>query len=72
MGRFARAIVSRAAIPADVIPCATGEYPVRAARPCYSVLDNSRVAAAFGPLPAWHDALERYMCARDGVGPAGA
>ena len=61
---FAREIVSRAGIAADVTPCASGEYPVRAARPRYSVLDNGKVAAAFGTLPAWQDALERYMRAR--------
>ena len=61
---FAREIVSRAGIPADVTPCATGEYPVRAARPRYSVLHDAKVGAAFGPLPPWQDALERYLRAR--------
>ena len=45
----------------DVAPCATGEYPVRAARPCYSALDNAKVSAAFGAMPAWEDALDRYL-----------
>ena len=61
---FAREIVARAGIPAGVTPCASDDYPVRAARPRYSVLDDAKVAAAFGPLPPWQDALERYLRAR--------
>ena len=69
---FAREIVARAGIPAAVTPCASGDYPVRAARPRYSALDDAKVAAAFGALPPWQDALERYLRARDDVLPAGA
>ena len=58
---FAREIVRRAGVKADVSPCASGEFPVRAARPRYSVLDNARVTAALGAMPAWQDALERYL-----------
>ena len=58
---FAREIVRRAGVDADVSPCASGEFPVRAARPRYSVLDNTRVTAAFGAIPAWQDALEHYL-----------
>ena len=42
----------------------TGEYPVRAARPRYSVLDNAKVSAAFGAMPQWQDALDRYLHAK--------
>ena len=45
-------------------PCATGEYPVRAARPRYSVLDNTKVSAAFGTMPPWQNALDRYLHAK--------
>ena len=61
---FAREIVRRAGVEATVTPCATGEYPVRAARPRYSVLDNTKVSAAFGAMPPWQDALDRYLRAR--------
>ena len=64
---FACEIVRRAGIAADVAPCATGEYPVRAARPCYSVLGSAKAAAAFGAMPPWQDALERYLRAREHV-----
>ena len=61
---FAREIVRRAGVAATVTPCATGEYPVRAARPRYSVLDNTKMTTAFGALPPWEDALDRYLRAR--------
>ena len=64
---FAREIVRRAGVAAEVAPCATSEYPVRAARPAYSVLDNAKVAAAFGALPPWQDALDRYLRAKGHV-----
>ena len=58
---FARELVRRAGLAADVVPCASEDYPARAPRPRYSVLDNAKVAAAFGAMPAWQDALERYL-----------
>ena len=58
---FARTIVRLAGIDASVIPCRTADYPTRAARPRYSVLDNARISAGFGALPAWPDALERHL-----------
>ena len=64
---FACEIVRRAGVAADVTPCATGEYPVRAARPRYSVLDSAKAAAAFGAMPTWQDALERYLRAKEHV-----
>ena len=61
---FARTIIRRAGIDAAVTPCASADYPTRAARPRYSALDNARVSAAFGPMPPWQDALDRYLRAR--------
>ena len=61
---FAREIIRRVGVEATVTPCTTGEYPVRAARPRYSVLDNTKVSAAFGALPSWQDALDRYLEAK--------
>lgn len=44
----------------EVLPCKTGEYPVRAARPQYSVLDKTKVKETFGiEIPHWKDSL-RY------------
>ena len=64
---FAREIVRRAGIDATVTPCTSVEYPTRAARPRYSALDNEKVSAAFGPMPPWQDALERYLRAKGHV-----
>ena len=61
---FACEIIRRAGVEATVTPCATGEYPVRAARPRYSVLDNAKVSASFGAMPQWQDALDRYLHAK--------
>ena len=61
---FACEIVRRAGVEAAVVPCSSGEYPTRAARPRYSALDNAKVEAAFGAMPPWQDALERYLRAR--------
>ena len=61
---FAREIIRRVGVEATVTPCTTGEYPVRAARPRYSVLDNTKVSAAVGAMPSWQDALDRYLEAK--------
>jgi len=58
---FAREIVRRAGVSADVAPCASADYPTRAMRPRYSALDNRKVGAVFGPMAPWQDALERYL-----------
>ena len=58
---FACEIIRRAGLAADVTPCTSEEYPVRAPRPRYSVLDGAKVSAAFGAMPAWQEALERYL-----------
>ena len=61
---FAREIVRRTPIAATVAPCASSDRPMRAERPRYSALDNARVSAAFGAMPPWHEALERYLRTR--------
>ena len=61
---FACEVVRRAGVAADVEPCAAEDYPARAPRPRFSVLDNAKISAAFGAMPAWRDALERYLRAR--------
>ena len=61
---FACEIVRRAGVEATVAPCTTGEYPVRAARPRYSALDNTKISVVFGAMPPWQDALDRYLYAK--------
>ena len=58
---FARQIVRRAGIDAQVTPCSSADYPTRARRPRYSALDNAKAEAAFGALPPWQEALDRYL-----------
>ena len=64
---FACEILRRTAIDAEITPCSTEDYPMRAARPRYCVLDNARISADFGSMPAWQDALERYLRTRGHV-----
>ena len=46
----------------SVVPITTADYPTRAARPAYSVLDCSRLQADFGiRLPRWQDALGNVL-----------
>ena len=58
---LAREIVRLAGAASAVLPCPTADWPARAERPRYSVLDNAKASAAFGPMPAWQDALGRYL-----------
>lgn len=61
---FARAIISRAGINADVLPITTAEYPTAATRPAYSVLDTAKLRGVVGDVPHWSDALDRYLAMR--------
>lgn len=64
---FARAILSRDPRAAEqrctqVVGIPTSEYPTPAARPAWSVLDNSRISARFGlHIPPWESELDRAM-----------
>lgn len=64
---FAKRIIDQAGIDAEVTPCASADYPTRALRPRYSVLDNTKAEAVFGPLPPWQEALDRYLHAKGHV-----
>lgn len=62
---FAEAIVTEAAAAGRIAkkprvsPIATADYPTRARRPAYSVLDTTKAGAAFGlQLPHWRAGLE--------------
>ena len=60
---FACEIFRQAGYDTNVVPVTTAEYGLsKAARPYNSRLDKSKlVQAGFVPLPAWQDALERYL-----------
>jgi dTDP-4-dehydrorhamnose reductase len=45
-----------------VKPCSTAEYPAKAARPAYSVLDKGKIRRALGiDIPQWDEGLKRYL-----------
>jgi dTDP-4-dehydrorhamnose reductase len=55
---FARAILARAGLRTPVIPISTDQYPAAARRPRNSLLDNSKLHAAFGvTLAPWEEGL---------------
>jgi dTDP-4-dehydrorhamnose reductase len=59
---FAREIVALAGKGCRVRPVTTGQYPTRARRPAYSVLDTTRARDVFGlEIPGWRDALRRCL-----------
>lgn len=60
---FAVEIFRQAGMATKVLPVTTEEYGLsKAARPFNSRLDKSKlVEAGFTPLPAWQDALGRYL-----------
>jgi dTDP-4-dehydrorhamnose reductase len=61
---LASRIVERSGVAASVIPIASCEYPTPAKRPPYSVLDNSKLSGAVGPMRSWEDALDSYLVAK--------
>lgn len=60
---FAKEIYRQAGYPTKVVPVTTAEYGLsKAARPMNSRLDKRKLTdAGFAPLPAWQDALSRYL-----------
>lgn len=61
---FAREIIRCTGVAATVTSCTSAEYPTRAIRPRYSVLANTKIGSAFGAMPPWQEALERYLRAK--------
>ena len=59
---FAKAIVEKAGIDAEVLPCTTEEYPTPTKRPAYSALDNLALRATVGNnFRPWEVALDEYI-----------
>jgi dTDP-4-dehydrorhamnose reductase len=59
---LALAAIRARGMDAEVIPITTAEYPTRAARPAYSVLDNRRWRElGEPPLPSWEAGLTSYL-----------
>ena len=63
---FAREIVKRAGLPVEVRPVSSQQMVRPAPRPAYSVLSGKSLQAIGIALPAWQDALARYLEERKG------
>lgn len=45
-----------------ILPCRSSQFPTKAQRPAYSVLDKTKFKTAFGlSIPYWRDSLERCL-----------
>lgn len=59
---FAKAFLEMAGVTTPVRPCKAAEYPSKAPRPAYSVLDTAALTAASDyTMRPWRDALAHYM-----------
>jgi dTDP-4-dehydrorhamnose reductase len=61
---FAQQIVQRAGLRAEVRPTTTDKFPRPAPRPKYSVLSPTSLDRFQFVMPAWQDALDRYLAER--------
>ena len=68
---FATAIVDAIRTGVGVTPLTTEQYPTKAVRPRYSVLDNrSWLALGEPPLPDWRDGVTAYLTSLGRASPA--
>lgn len=59
---FAQAIREISGFDCKIIPCRSEDYPTKARRPHYSVLDKSAIKQAYKlEIPYWRDALARCI-----------
>ncbi|SEO27225.1 dTDP-4-dehydrorhamnose reductase [Mucilaginibacter gossypiicola] len=59
---FAKGIFDISGTDVKVFPIRTSEFPTRAQRPAYSVMDKAKIKATFGiEIPYWRDSLEQCL-----------
>ena len=60
---LARELVRQLGVPtgARIVPVRLADVPLRAARPQYCVLSNDKLASVGVSMPAWQDAVGRYV-----------
>ena len=65
---FAKEIVAAYGIDAEVLPCTTEEFPRKAPRPRYSVLENARLKAMGAHImPDWREAFREFLSTEGGA-----
>ena len=63
---FAKEICELSGHVCDIQPCHSDEFPSKVKRPAFSVLDKSKVKAAFGiRIPYWKDSLKKCIAELD-------
>jgi dTDP-4-dehydrorhamnose reductase len=65
---FAREIVRKAGLAAEVRPVSSAQMARPAPRPAYSVLSATSLQRYGIEMPDWKDALQRYLGARQSSG----
>ena len=64
---FATAIRDLSGNSCEITPCHSSEYPQKARRPHYSVLDKTLVQKTFGiSIPHWYESLKKCIAQIDG------
>lgn len=59
---FAQAILELSGNECSIAPCKSGEFPAKASRPHYSVLDKTLIKNTFGiTIPYWKESLKECM-----------
>jgi len=59
---FAKGIFDLSGTGVKVLPIRTAEYPTKATRPAYSVMDKTKIKHTFGiEIPYWRDSLARCI-----------
>ena len=59
---FAKAIFDISKLPVKVLPITSNEYPTKAIRPAFSVMDKSKIKQMMNiEIPYWRDSLEKCL-----------
>ena len=65
---LAQAIVDKAGLTVELNKCSSDEFPTKAQRPAYSVLDSTSLESACGAnMRSWQDALDHYLSRREAL-----
>ena len=58
--QLARELARRLGVDAKLVPVRMADMKLRASRPMYCVLSNSKLSQLGIPMPSWQDAIRRY------------